>query len=345
MIPCAFAIPGDINTLTGGFIYERRLLLGLREMGHDMRHLQLPAGFPDPSPAEMAKAIDIMTAEERPLIVDGLVFGSIDTSGLARCRAPLIAMIHHPLAMESGLPPARRDHLFATECDNLRLARHILVPSPHTRDMLVQRYEVAPERITIARPGTKRARLAHAPDLPPLILAVGILHPRKGHDILISALGDLADLDWQAMIVGRSWDADYVRDISAQIAASPVGQRINLAGEIKPERLEEVYAKASVFALATRYEGHGIVFDEALAHGLPIVSCRTGAVPDTVPAQAGLLVPPDDAPAFGAALRRMLSDAQLRTSLQDGARQAGADLPGWDRTAAIASGVLQGLAP
>ena len=340
MTPCAFAIPGDIATLTGGFIYERRLLQGLRQLGHDTRHLQLPAGFPDPSPAEMQAAIAALAAEDRPLIVDGLVFGAIDTQGLARSQAPLIAMIHHPLAKESGLSAARRDHLFRTERDNLRLARHVLVPSPHTRQILTQDYGVPPERITIARPGTEPARLSPAPISPPLILAVGILHPRKGHDVLIDALSQLGDLDWQARIVGRAWDADHPGELAAQIAASPVAGRIELAGEIKPGPLETLYAQASVFALATRYEGHGIVFDEALAHGLPIVSCAAGAVPDTVPPVAGLLVPPGDAPAFATALRRLLSDPALRGRMARDALAIGKALPGWDDTARIASRVI-----
>lgn len=341
--PCAaaFAIPGDIATLTGGYIYERRLLEGLRALGHDMRHLQLAASFPDPTPAEMAAAIAVLAAEDRPLIIDGLVFGAIDTAGLARVRAPVVAMIHHPLAMETGLDPARRAHLYRTERDNLQLARHVLVPSRHARAMLTDRYGVPADRITIARPGVEPARLPPSPASPPLILSVGILHPRKGHDLLLTALAELADLDWQAVIVGNPWDRTHAAELARQLAESPVADRVTLAGRVDAERLEQLYAAASIFALATRYEGHGLVFDEALAHGLPIASCATGAVPDTVPAAAGLLVPPDDPPAFAAALRRLLGDTPLRTRMRDAARQAGDVLPGWSETAAVASRVLE----
>lgn len=345
--PAAFAIPGDLSTLTGGYIYERRLLEGLRAIGHDMLHLELPAGFPDPSGDDMAAAVGALAAlpPDRPLILDGLVFGSIATRGLARVRAPVLAMIHHPLAAESGLDPARRDHLFRTERDNLRLARHVLVPSPHTRRILVERYGVPADCITIARPGVDRPRLPPAPALPPMILSVGILHPRKGHDILIEALSQLADLDWRAVIAGTAWDAGHARALAAQAAAGPAAARITLSGQVTPEALESLYAQATVFALATRYEGHGLVFDEALVRGLPIVTCRTGAVPDTVPSRAGLLVAPDDARAFAGALRTVLEDGALRARMAGAARQAGRDLPGWDGTAAVASAVLAGLRP
>ncbi|WP_347138279.1 glycosyltransferase family 4 protein [Paracoccus sp. SSK6] len=338
-LPLAFAIPGDIATLTGGFVYERRLLEGLRGAGHDVRHLQLPAGFPDPTPAEMAAALAMLSdvPADRPLILDGLVFGSIDTQGLARLRAPVVAMIHHPLALESGLSPGRRDHLFRTERDNLRLARHVLVPSPHTRRILIDRYDVAPDAITVLCPGVDAPRLRPLPVTPPLILSVGILHPRKGHDILIDALSRLADLDWQAVIVGNPWDLDHAAALERQRAASPMAGRITLAGRVPAEGLEALYARASVFALATRYEGYGIVFDEALVRGLPIVSCRTGAVPDTVPQPAGLLVPPDDPARFADAMRLVIGDPARRQAMSAAALAAGRRLPGWPQVADRAS--------
>lgn len=343
--PLAFAIPGDITTLTGGYIYERRLLEGLRRAGHDMLHLELPAGFPDPSDTDMALAVDTLAQvpPDRPVILDGLVFGSIDPTGLARMRAPVVAMIHHPLAQETGLAPDRRDHLFRTERDNLRLARHVLVPSPHTRRILAGAYAVPPGAISVIRPGTDRPRLTPRPQHPPLILSVGILHPRKGHDVLTKALSRLADLDWRAVIVGNPWDTAHAKALAHQCRASSVAGRITLAGRVPEDALEDLYARAHVFALATRYEGHGIVFDEALVRGLPIVSCRTGAVPDTVPPGAGLLVPPGDPQALAGALRQILADPDRHRRMAAAARAAGDRLPGWQDMADRASLVLTGL--
>ncbi|MCQ0972016.1 glycosyltransferase family 4 protein [Paracoccus sp. TK19116] len=341
----AFAIPGDIETLTGGYIYERRLLMGLRDQGRNVTHLQLPASFPDPSAAEMTDAVAQLQGidAERVLILDGLVFGAIETHGLAGVRAPIVAMIHHPLALETGLDPSTRDHLFRTERDNLRLARHVLVPSPHTRDTLVHRYDVDPARITIARPGIDRPHFTPVADKPPLILSVGILHPRKGHDILIEALSRLDDLDWRAVIVGNPWHRAHADDLARMVKQTGLGDRLRLAGRVSAEELQGLYASASIFALATRFEGYGIVFDEAISHGLPIVSTKAGAVPDTVPPGAGLLVPPDDVEAFADALRTLLSKAGDRDRMAQAASKAAQALPGWKDTAAIAGIVIDSL--
>lgn len=344
--PAAFAIPGDIDTLTGGYIYEKRLLLGLRALGHDVEHVELAASFPDPSTEEMAAAVERLCRVDpaRPLIVDGLVFGAIDTAGLARVPAPIVAMIHHPLALESGLAADRAAHFFRTERDNLALAAHVLVPSPHTREILVDRYGADPARITIARPGVDRPNGPQAPADPPLILSVGILHPRKGHDVLLQALAQITDAAWQAVIVGQ--DHDRAEATRLRILSRDLGLdgRVRFAGRISTEDRDALYRAATIFALATRYEGYGIVFDEALVRGLPIVSCRTGAVPDTVPEGAGILVPPDRPADFAAALRGLLGDPAQRGALAAGAAAAGATRPGWPETAAIAGAVLDRIA-
>jgi len=347
--PAAFAIPGDLDTRTGGYIYERRLLEELRASGRQVDHLRLGASFPDPTAAEMASAVAACASvpADRPLIIDGLVFGAIDTAGLGRVRAPVVAMIHHPLALEAGLTERRAAHLEAREHANLGLAAHVVVPSPHTAEVLRTRYDVPAEKITLALPGVDRP--APLPDRstgtgPLQILAVGILHPRKGHDLLLDALAMVSDRPWQALIVGKPHDADYALALREQRDVLGLAGRVGITGELDDAALDAAWRSADVFALETRYEGYGMVFAEAQVRGLPIVSCRVGAVPDTVPPETGLLAPPDDPVAFAESLARLLDDAVLRQALAEGSLAAGAALPRWQDTAAAMEQVLDRLA-
>lgn len=337
-----FAIPGDIETRTGGFIYERTLLLTLRETGHAVQHLQLPEGFPDPTPAEMAEAVSLLSAvpADTPLIIDGLVFGAIETEGLAQVRAPIVAMIHHPLALETGLAADRAALLHRREADNLALAAEVVVPSPHTAAILRDQYGVPAAKISVALPGFGASDPVRTPDSPPLILAVGILVPRKGHDILLDALARLTDLDWQAAIVGARYEPATADALEAQSATLGLASRVRFTGSLGPEALRDSFRRASVFALATRYEGYGMVFSEALLHGLPIVTCASGAVPDTVPSEAGILVPTDDTEAFATALRTLLTDDARRQAMAEAATAAGRVLPTWRDTAAVMAAAL-----
>jgi glycosyltransferase involved in cell wall biosynthesis len=81
--------------------------------------------------------------------------------------------------------------------------------------------------------------------------------------------------------------------------------------------------------LASHYEGYGMAYAEAIAHGLPVIGTTGGAIPEVVPAMAGRLVPPGDVEALAAALRGVLGDSELRLTLRNGARSAAAALPSW----------------
>lgn len=338
----AFAIPGDLDSTTGGYIYDRRVIAGLRALGRKMYHLPLGATFPDPTRADTDDAARQLAAvpPDRPVIIDGLALGALDPGALRGMAAPMVAMIHHPLALESGLTRARRDHLYQTERTNLARAAHVLVPSPRTAEAVMAEYGVAPDRVTIARPGTDRPAGQHRPADPPLILSVGIQVPRKGHDILLRALARLTDRPWQAAIVGAAQDPTCAARLRDMAGALGLGERVRFTGRIADAALARLYSEARVFALATRHEGYGIVFDEAMAHGLPIVSCRVGAVPDTVATGAGLLVPPDDAGAFARALARLLDERATREAMAAASAAAGARLAGWDSTAQVIDAVL-----
>ena len=118
-------------------------------------------------------------------------------------------------------------------------------------------------------------------------------------------------------------------------------KHVTFAGRVERSELDQHYAHATIFALATRYEGYGIVFNEALVHGLPIVSCATGAVVDTVPENAGLLVQPDAPGELADALRKMLTDHELRATCANNARLAGERLSSWSDTASTIAHALQ----
>lgn len=342
----ALAVPGDIATKTGGYLYDARLMAALSGAGWNMRLIRLPDGFPHPDAAERAEAQAALAGlpPDCPVIVDGLAYGAMDTGRLRAVAAPLVALVHHPLALETGLAPEVATALVERERDNLVLARHILVPSPHTARVLKADYGVPGDKLTVVEPGVVRPALTAATKAePPLILSVGIQAARKGHDVFLRSLAHLSDLEWQAVIVGRVHDAAVAHALAELRDALGLTDRVRLAGLVGDVELQDLYRAAWVFALATRYEGYGMVFAEALVHGLPIVTCRVGAVPDTVPEGAGILVEAEDACGFADALRRVLSDTDTRLSMASASSQAGQKLPDWAMQAQRVGGVLKGL--
>ena len=102
---------------------------------------------------------------------------------------------------------------------------------------------------------------------------------------------------------------------------------MSLVGELDASALEDFYDRSDLFVLATLRETYGMAVAEALAHGLPVVSTRTGAIPDLVGSDAGLLVPPGDVQALTDALSRVIGDADLRARLAAGARDVRPTLP------------------
>ncbi|WP_372574994.1 glycosyltransferase family 4 protein [Ruegeria jejuensis] len=336
MTQAVFAIPGDKDRRTGGFIYEARVLRELNEMGCTTMHLQLPDSFPDPTTADMATALDALYSvpSGQPIILDGLVFGAIDPDGLAKVHAPIIAMIHHPLGLETGLSKARSAFLLQNEAAALCHADHIVVPSPETARVLCRDFGADADLITVAPPGFDRPVVNRKPTDPPLVLSVGLLAPRKGHDVLLDALGQLNTLSWQAEIVGRAHDPVYAAALHEQARALDIEERVSFAGEIGQDALTARFNAASMFALATRYEGYGMVLSEAMMYGLPIVSCRAGAVPTTV-GDAAILVPPDDSKRLADALQGVLQDPSEAEELSQLSVRRSSTLPQWRETAQI----------
>jgi glycosyltransferase involved in cell wall biosynthesis len=153
----------------------------------------------------------------------------------------------------------------------------------------------------------------------------------------------LKDLPWRLTIAGdRSRDPAAASRLDAAIGRLGLDRRVNVLGAVADERLAALYDAADLFVLASRFEGYGMAYAEAIAHGLPVVGTNAGAIPETVPPGAGVLVPPDDVEALATTLRRLIENRREREHLAAGARAA--RFPSWQEQAARFAQVLESLA-
>ncbi len=344
-----FAVPGDLATPTGGYAYDRRMIAELEHLGWHIDLVDLGEGFPSPSNETRSAAQARLSAVPagRAIVIDGLAFGVLpEAASQLRSRNPLIALVHHPLAMESGLSAGQSDLLRASERAVLATTSQVIVTSAATARYLVADYAVPAERITVACPGTDPAPKAQGSrDGIVRLLSVGAVVPRKGFDVLIAALATLVDLSWHLAIVGdRSRDPGTAAQLDADIRRYNLGGQVAVYGAVSPERLAELYAGADLFVLASRFEGYGMAYAEAIAHGLPIIGTNAGAIPDTVPADVGVLVAPDDPDALALALRKIIENPDERRRLGTSARAAARRLPTWQESAKIFARAIEVLA-
>jgi glycosyltransferase involved in cell wall biosynthesis len=344
-----FAVPGDLATPTGGYGYDRRIIAELRALGWQVDVLSLGDGFPRPSAEQRAAALSRLEAlpEGVPVVVDGLALGALpeEAEKIAR-RCPLVALVHHPLALETGLSPADADKLFESERRALATGRAIIATSPSTGQRLSEHYNVPRKSITVAPPGTDRGTPAKgSTDGTMRLLSVGAVVPRKGFDILIAALAPIAELKWRLTIVGDlTRDPATAAKLEADILRHRLAGRIELLGAVSQERLATLYSSSDIFVLASHFEGYGMAYTEAMAHGLPVIGTTGGALVDTVPPNAGILIDPGNVKALTRALKMLIENEKERRWFASGALAAAAELPTWQGTALIVATALHGLA-
>ena len=345
-VRATFAIPGDLATLTGGYGYDREALERVPAYGVDVRHLALPQGFPFPSVEALAQTQALLADVDADdvLLCDGLAYGAVPAPILEQVRAKIVALVHHPLALETGLNAQAAQSLFESEKVALTCARAVIVSSHLTKDILIRDYGVEARRIYVALPGTERAPRAVGSVGTVHLLAVGSIVPRKAYDVLLSALETCTDLDWSLTIAGSLARAPEYADEVLHHAASALAGRIQFAGEVSAAALEALYARSDLFVMSSHFEGYGMVLGEAMVRGLPIVMTCGGAMAQTVPEGVALTVAPGDVHALGRSLRQAISDRALRQRLAEASYAAGQDLPTWDETAQIIAQVLKEVA-
>lgn len=349
-----FAVPGDLATPTGGYTYDRRIIAELPALGWQPQVIDLGEGFPQPAAAIRAAACAKLAAlpHNCPIVIDGLAFGVLpDISEKLSVSHQLVALVHHPLALETGLSAADCASLRASERAALAGARRVIASSAAMARLLATGYGVPVERLSVVAPGIDRAdarasfpsERGSAGQGTIALLAVGTVVPRKGYDLLVAALARLKDLSWRLTIAGDcERSPETARRLRADIAELALNDRIAFCGAVDQRELDQLYASADLFVLASRFEGYGMAYAEAMAHGLPVIGTNAGAVPETIPPAAGLLVPADDVEALAGALRCLIEKPEQRARLAAGARAA--QFPSWREQAALFACALEMVA-
>ncbi len=305
-------VPGPLDQRTGGYLYDARMVEGLRRRGWEVVVHALDGAFPDAdhrARVALARTLAALPDDAR-VVVDGLALGGLPGPLRSHAhRLRIVGLVHHPLADETGIEPWLRDRLASTEREALAACTGVVVTSPFTAARLGA-YGVAPERVRTVCPGTEAAEAAGgpAPGEPPLLLCVASVTPRKGQDVLMRALGRLRHLPWRCVCAGSlARDPTFADRVREGAVAERIEERVDFVGELDADALAALYHRASLLVLPSHYEGYGMVLSEALARGLPVVSTTGGAIPSTVPDDAAVLVPPGDAAALAGALLPLLA--------------------------------------
>lgn len=220
---------------------------------------------------------------------------------------------------------------------SVRSAARILVGSHWTREDLVNRYGVNPEKIAVTSYGVDPVFTPEGPRTSngSYLLFVGALQPRKDPLCAVRALA-LLDSDLQLVFVGP--EKRLGKETRREAARLGLERRVRFLGHVPKQELSVLYRGAACLVFPSRYEGFGLPVLEAMAVGTPVVASTAGALPE-VAGDAAILVQPRDPAALADGVERALADPnRLRTLGFERSRQYT-----WQETARRTAAVYEEL--
>ena len=336
---------------SGGNAYDRQVCRGLAALGWAVHEHGVPGAWPLPDAADRAALARAVRGipDGAVVLLDGLIASAAPEALVPQARRlTQVVLVHMPLGHRP--PDDEAGAVRAREQEVLAAAAAVVTTSAWARRRLAELYGLPRDRVYVAAPGVDAAGLAPGSAAGDALLCVAAVTPDKGHDVLLDALATAADLSWRCACVG-SLDRDpaFADGVRRATRKKGLDDRVRFPGPRTGPALDRAYAAADLLVLASHAETYGMVVTEALARGLPVLAAEVGGVTEALGhgddgTRPGLLVPPGDAAAFGAALRAWLGDAALRGRLRRAARERRASLRGWPETTSVLASVLAGAA-
>jgi glycosyltransferase involved in cell wall biosynthesis len=316
-VKIGLVIYGSLDTLTGGYLYDRKIVEHLRSQGHEVEIFSLPwrnyaNHLTDNLSCRFFKTL--CRAKVDILVQDELNHPSlfwINRRLRCRHRYPIISIAHHLRCNESR--PDWQNRLYRlVERTYLNSVDGFIYNSQTTR-ATVEALTGPGKPHVLAYPGRDEAMasltdaevVSRATEPGPLrVLFVGSLIPRKELHTLIEALARLPKQNWRLDVVGSlTTDTRHTAKVTGLIAKHRLGDRITLLGSLAHGELAARYAQNQVLAVPSSYEGFGIVYIEGMGSGLPAIASTAGAAHEIItPGVDGFLAPPGDTEAIAAAI-------------------------------------------
>jgi glycosyltransferase involved in cell wall biosynthesis len=336
---------GDPSTVSGGFLYHRRV--AERAAGEDaaVHFVSVPARRYPLAVVDGPAVVRRAAHDADVVVVDSLASNTLGPLLLAvrRWLPPLVGSVHQVLGGSDG-PRLRRAVQAGADRLAWRSCRALVVPSDLLARQLLDAgvrtpaHVVAPGRdvaVVAPRPGPTDAStdLRHGRRI--AVLCVANWHPRKGIAAVLDAVARVPDGAVALHLVGdEDVDPAHRRELLSRIDQPELRRRVVRHGTVDPARMGALYRGADAFVLASTEEPYGIVYGEAMSAGLPVVGWDAGNLPALVDdGVEGRVLPVGDVTALAAALVELAHDEATRARLGAAARARADTLPTWDDTA------------
>jgi len=342
-------IYGSLDTLSGGYLYDRKLAEHLERAGAEVRVISLPwRSYPlHLSDNLLSRTLrELAHMELDVLLQDELNHPSlflINRRLKQQMGIPILSIVHHLRCSERHPAPLLALYR-AVERRYLRSVDGFIFNSQTTR-AVVEALSGVKRPCVVAQPAGSRFAAgvdaagvqARAQTAGPLQIAfVGNVIPRKGLHTLIEALVRMPPGTWRLTVTGRL-DADprYTRRVRRLIEGQGISGAVRLAGRLPDEALAEQLAGAHVLCVPSSYEGFGIVYLEGMAFGLPAIATTAGAAGEIIEeGRSGYLVPADDPAALADRLGGLHEKRDVLARMSEAALQRFAAHPTWEESTA-----------
>jgi glycosyltransferase involved in cell wall biosynthesis len=338
-------IYGSLETVSGGYLYDRRLVDYLKQQGDQVDVISLPwrsyAGhLMDNFSADLRRRLE---GDFDVILQDELNHPSLAwLNSRLRHRAPLVSIVHH-LRSSEARPDWQNKFYRAVERQYLASLDAFIFNSQTTRRAVEDLIDQETTHV-VAYPGgdrfgktiTPEAVARRARTKPLRILFVGNLIPRKGLHTLLAALARLTGVDWRLAIVGSMRvDPKYARYIYGLLNRADMDKRVSWRGSLADAELAKEMEASHVLVVPSTYEGFGIVYLEGMSFGLPAVGTTAGAADEIITnGEDGFLIPPEDVIALVEYLSSLATDRDRLERMGKAALNRFKRHPSWEQTGA-----------